>query len=193
MCVRACVRVHFPEATLSHMAAAALAFVCAIFAVAAWACAAVTRRALQSRLTATVSAVVAAADAPCASGNTPQPPPQRRQQQWRRRPTLRVNVIETPIVGVVRTTALAAAVTLPPPQPLPVTRSWNAAATVTASKAADTRRPFRVLCRGCGRVFGDANMRKHFFCEFSEDERVAILSLARELAARGQFVSVHVQ
>lgn len=181
------------------MAAAALAFVCAIFAVAAWACAAVTRRALQSRLTAAVSAVVAAADAPCASGNTqqqPQQPQQRqqRQQQWHQRQKLRVNVIETtPTVGVVRTTALAAAVTLPPPQPLPVTRSWNAAATVTASRAADTRRPFRVLCRGCGRVFGDANMRKHFFCEFSEDERVAILSLARELAARGQFVSVHVQ
>lgn len=46
---------------------------------------------------------------------------------------------------------------------------------------------FRVRCSGCGRVFAPKNMVKHFFCEFDEDERRAILVLAGELARRGQW------
>jgi len=69
------------------------------------------------------------------------------------------------------------AITTTSPDVLAIARRANAPGEVS----------FRVRCSGCGRVFAPKNMAKHFFCEFDEDERRAILVLAGELARRGHW------
>lgn len=176
------------------MAAAALAFVGVIVALVAYACAVIARAAWNQRLLSARHACaglgagpvtprhrqVLPAPSPSSSSSPPPlplpPPPQPK------RPALRVDVGSDEACAAPPSTG-----STPTPLRSPSALRSQGAHVATAASA-DTRRPFRVLCRGCGRVFGDANMRKHFFCEFSEDERVAILSLARELAARGHFI-----
>lgn len=181
--------------TRVQMAVAALAFVSVIVALVAYACAVIARAAWNQRPLSARRACAGLGAGPVTPrhrqvlpsssslssslSSSPPPPPPPPQPK---RPALRVDVGSDEACAAPPSTG-----STPTPLRSPSALRSQGVHVATAASA-DTRRPFRVLCRGCGRVFGDANMRKHFFCEFSEDERVAILSLARELAARGHFI-----